>query len=202
MRKGKRWIALMLALAMCLSVLPASVLATELGSEAETTEVAAPEDSSEATEAEEPQATEIGEQDEDVSPSTMAATSGKCGKNVTWKLDRKGTLTISGKGAMYDYFAVASPWEPHTFKIEAIDIKEGVTKIGAGSFGGYSVKQLKIPNSVTSIGEGAFSELWGLKTIKLPKNLKEIGKLFGIEIVDHIIIGNYNYFSFIENGII
>lgn len=188
MKQGKRWIALMLVLAMCLSVLPASVLATELGSEAETTEVAAPEDSSEATEAEEPQAAETEEPDEesveDVSPSTMAATSGKCGKNVTWKLDRKGTLTISGKGAMYDYFAVASPWEPHTFKIEAIDIKEGVTKIGAGSFGGYSVKQLKIPNSVTSIGEGAFSELWGLKTIKLPKNLKEIGKFTFSDCID------------------
>lgn len=49
---------------------------------------------------------------EAVSPSVMAVTSGKCGKNVTWKLDGKGTLTISGKGAMYDYFAVAAPWEP------------------------------------------------------------------------------------------
>lgn len=38
--------------------------------------------------------------------------------------------------------------------------------------------------------------------ISITNNLKEIGKLFGIEIVDHIIIGNYNYFSFIENGII
>lgn len=111
MKQGKRWIALMLALAMCLSVLPASVLATELGSEAETTEVAAPEDSSEATEAEEPQATETGEPDEDVSPSTMAATSGKCGKNVTWKLDSKGTLTISGKGEMaYWYSDDVVPW--------------------------------------------------------------------------------------------
>lgn len=188
MKQGKRWIALMLALAMCLSVLPANVLATELGGEAEAAEVAAPEDTSEAAEAEEPQAAETEEPDEepveDVSPSTMAATSGKCGKNLTWKLDRKGTLTISGKGAMYDYFAVASPWEPHTFKIEAIDIKEGVTKIGAGSFGGYSVKQLKIPNSVTSIGEGAFSELWGLKTIKLPKNLKEMGKFTFSDCID------------------
>lgn len=180
MKQGKRWIALMLALAMCLSVLPANVLATELGSEVETAEVVAPENTSEATEAEEPQAAETEEPDEepveDVSPSTMAATSGKCGKNLTWKLDSKGTLTISGKGEMYDYFTVEPPWQPQLFKIKAIDIKEGVTKIGAGAFGGYSVKQLKIPNSVTSIGEGAFSELWGLNTIKLPKNLKEIGE--------------------------
>ena len=103
MKQGKRWIALMLALAMCLSVLPANVLATELGSEAEAAEVAAPEDTSEAAEVEEPQATETGEPVEDVSPSTMAATSGKCGKNLTWKLDSKGTLTISGSGKMKNY---------------------------------------------------------------------------------------------------
>ena len=81
MKQGKRWIALMLALAMCLSVLPANVLATELGGEAEAVEVAAPEDTSEAAEAEEPQATETGEpvQEpvEDVSPSTMAAKIGR-----------------------------------------------------------------------------------------------------------------------------
>lgn len=188
MRKGKRLTALLLALVLCLSVLPANVLATELGSEAETAEVAAPEGTGEVTETEEPQVAETEEPDEepmeDVSPSTMAATSGKCGKNVTWKLDGKGTLTISGKGAMYDYFAVAAPWEPQILKIKAIDIKEGVTKIGAGAFGGCSVKQLKIPNSVTSIGEGAFSELWGLKTIKLPKNLKEIGKFTFSDCID------------------
>ena len=179
MKQGKRWIALMLVLAMCLSVLPANVLATELGSEAETAEVVAPEDTSEAAEAEEPQVAETEEPDEepveDVSPSTMAATSGKCGKNLTWKLDGKGTLTISGKGEMYDYFRVAVPWESHIMKIKAIDIKEGVTKIGAGAFEACVVKQLKIPNSVTSIGEGAFYELGGIKTIKLPSKLKEIG---------------------------
>lgn len=196
MKQGKRWIALMLALAMCLSVLPASVLATELGSEAETAEAAAPEDTSEAAEVEEPQAAETEEPDEesveDVSPSTMAATSGKCGKNLTWKLDSKGTLTISGKGAMYDYFRVAVPWESHIMKIKAIDIKEGVTKIGAGAFEACVVKQLKIPNSVTSIREGAFSELGGIKTIKLPSKLKEIGDFTFSDCYDltNIIIPN------------
>lgn len=196
MNRRKRLTALMLALAMCLSVLPASVLATELGGEAEAVGVAAPEDTSEAAEAEEPQAAETEEPDEapveDVSPSTMAATSGKCGKNLIWKLDRKGTLTISGKGAMYDYFRVAVPWESHIMKIKAIDIKEGVTKIGAGAFEACVVKQLKIPNSVTSIGEGAFSELGGIKTIKLPSKLKEIGDFTFSDCYDltNIIIPN------------
>ena len=29
---------------------------------------------------------------------------GDCGANVTWKLDSKGTLTISGEGEMRDYY--------------------------------------------------------------------------------------------------
>lgn len=28
---------------------------------------------------------------------------GECRKNASWTLDSAGTLTISGKGAMYDY---------------------------------------------------------------------------------------------------
>ena len=183
MNRRKRLTALLLALAMCLSILPANVLAVELGSEGEATEVVESKDSGEPVEgepieAEEPQATEqeetVQEPEKDESPSTMAATSGRCGKNVTWKLDSKGTLTISGTGEMYDYFAVASPWEPHIFKIKAIDIKEGVTKIGAGAFSAHNVKTLKIPNSVTSIGESAFSDWVELNSIIIPDGVTNI----------------------------
>lgn len=38
--------------------------------------------------------------------------------------------------------------------------------------------------------------------ITTTSNLIEIGNLFGIKIVDHIIIGNQKYFSFVENGLI
>ena len=36
----------------------------------------------------------------------------------------------------------------------------------------------------------------------LTKQLKECGKLLGINVLDHIIIGDNNYFSFLEKGII
>lgn len=149
MRKGKRLTALLLALVLCLSVLPAGVLASEAG----------------AAEA--------------VSPSVMAVTSGKCGKNVTWKLDGKGTLTISGKGAMYDYLGDEAPWLKYTYndQIKSIVIKNGVTKIGAGAFGLCTATKLKITiaNSVTHIGASAFEELGGLTSVTLPDNLTEIG---------------------------
>lgn len=38
--------------------------------------------------------------------------------------------------------------------------------------------------------------------IKLTKNLKEIGKLVGTPVVDHIIVGNNNYFSFADENLL
>ncbi len=35
--------------------------------------------------------------------------------------------------------------------------------------------------------------------INMTENLKQVGELFGIEIVDHIIIGKNKYYSFLEN---
>ncbi len=36
--------------------------------------------------------------------------------------------------------------------------------------------------------------------IRLTNNLIEVGKLLGINVVDHLIIGKNNYYSFLENG--
>lgn len=196
MKQGKRWIALMLALAMCLSVLPANVLATELGGEAEAAEAAAPEDTSETVEAEEPQVTETGEPDEepveDVSPSTMAATSGKCGKNVTWKLDRKGTLTISGKGAMKNGLSHESAaWYSARRSIKKIIIKNGVTSIGNFSFQDcVKLEKVNVANSVTKIGDFAFDGCSNIKSIKIPSKITDIGTyaFCGCEKLEHIDI--------------
>jgi len=38
--------------------------------------------------------------------------------------------------------------------------------------------------------------------IKLTKNLKEIGNLIGTPVVDHIIVGNNNYFSFADENLL
>ena len=36
--------------------------------------------------------------------------------------------------------------------------------------------------------------------IMMTKNLKEVGLIMGINVVDHIIIGKNSYYSFFENG--
>lgn len=212
MKQGKRWIALMLALAMCLSVLPANVLATELGGEAEAAEVAAPEDTSEAAEVEEPQATETEEPDEapveEVSPSTMAATSGKCGKNVTWKLDRKGTLTISGSGKMTDCDFEGAPWYANREKIVSVIIKSGVTSIGKHAFVSCDkMESVKIPNSVIAIGEAAFDFCDKLVDVKIPDSVLYIGRsafqfcegLKSIKLSNNITEISDHMFAFCDN---
>lgn len=36
--------------------------------------------------------------------------------------------------------------------------------------------------------------------LRITKNLKEVGDILGIKVLDHIIIGKDNYYSFLENG--
>ena len=77
--------------------------------------------------------------------------SGQCGDGLTWRVDDKGTLTISGSGAMWDMDETGY-W--FGIPITSVVIDEGVTSIGAYAFAGCtSVTSLTIPASVTSIGD-------------------------------------------------
>ena len=111
-----------------------------------------------------------------------AATSGKCGDNVTWTLSDDGTLTISGKGAMYDYdyssydSKETAPWSAFNYVVKKVVVKDGITKIGDGAF--YSKLQLEtasIPGSVKSIGNDAFSDCRNLTNITIEPGTTTIG---------------------------
>lgn len=65
-------------------------------------------------------------------------TSGRCGDNLTWKLEADGMLTISGTGEMYDG---NSRWGDHADKIKSVVIDNGVTSIGNEAF--YSCDSLE-----------------------------------------------------------
>ncbi len=87
------------------------------------------------------------------------------GMNLIWNLDKEGTLTISGEGAMADYRQVfvnegmysSAPWGLLGDEIKAIVIEEGVTHIGDSAFYGWTaVKDVTIPASVKSIGNLGF----------------------------------------------
>lgn len=80
---------------------------------------------------------------------------GKCGKNLEWAYNyQTETLTITGKGKMFDYENDNVPWFDYRF--------DGIKKIVIG-------------NSVKSIGEYAFYFCGELTMVEIGKGLIEIG---------------------------
>lgn len=114
--------------------------------------------------------------------SAALSDSGTCGANAKWKYDGSTkTLTIYGKGAMYDYDSYNSV-EPtycdrKKYPIKNVVIADGITRIGKDAFiylDGYTdIETVKIAESVTSIGDSAFSGT-KIKEVTLPKKLKRI----------------------------
>ncbi|MBQ4560933.1 MAG: leucine-rich repeat domain-containing protein [Clostridia bacterium] len=106
---------------------------------------------------------------------SASAASGSCGEDLTWSFSDT-TLTISGKGAMYDYSDRENvPWYDIKDDIELVIIENGVTSIGSYSFFLYSfLTSVDIPDSVTSIGFCAFTGCERLKNITIPDNMISI----------------------------
>ena len=103
--------------------------------------------------------------------------SGSCGAegdNVTYTLNREGTLIISGSGEMKDY----SSWYGfHNDNIKKTIIKDGVTSIGDYAFYNCTgLTSITIPDSVASIGEYAFYDCTGLTSITIPDSVASIGE--------------------------
>ncbi|MBR5945364.1 MAG: leucine-rich repeat protein [Lachnospiraceae bacterium] len=108
---------------------------------------------------------------------------GKCGKKVKWTLDKKGTLKITGKGAMYNYkfdystYRVTTPWYKYAQKIKKVVFSKKVTSVGAYSFDSCgNLTRVTLPKKLKTIGEGAFGCCLKLKTVSLPKSVRSIGQ--------------------------
>ena len=67
---------------------------------------------------------------------------GNCGNNIEWSLDTSnGLLSLTGSGEMSNYSYQTSPFYSYR----------------------NTIKSITIPNSVTSIGNFAFSDCYGLQ---------------------------------------
>ena len=99
-----------------------------------------------------------------------------CGENLSWELDSQGVLTISGQGAMYNWYSSTSvPWDSHRNEIRKIVIENGVTSIAGGAFYNCSaLVSVVIPQSVAAIGSNAFADCNTLKNITIPENVSII----------------------------
>lgn len=101
-----------------------------------------------------------------------AATSGTCGKNLTWELDEEGTLAISGTGKMDDYEYNKHPWD--TREVKSVFIETGITDIGKYAFSSCgNMKNVILPDGLKSIGYGAF-ESSGIEKVVIPKSVENI----------------------------
>ena len=106
----------------------------------------------------------------------VVVASGTCGGALTWKLDSKGTLTISGTGEMYNYSMADAPWKEQKDLISALVVENGATSIGDRTFVGCSsLTEVSIQGKVTEIGRGAFEDCTNLESILLPSSLKTLG---------------------------
>lgn len=107
--------------------------------------------------------------------------SGTCGENLTWVLDKNGTLTISGTGEMYEYYDYIdnnkqSPWYEKKDLINVVQMSNGITTIGSGAFKDCEhLTNISMPNSITSIKDHAFWNCKNLKNIVFSNCLEEIG---------------------------
>ena len=114
-------------------------------------------------------------------PTWAANTSSsKCGTNLTWALDDKGTLTVSGTGAMddYDMYSILPPWDGLKDKIKEVVIGNGVTTIGLSAFPGCSnLSSIKIGEGLKTIKWGAFYYCDSLSSVTFPKSVTEIAEL-------------------------
>ena len=103
--------------------------------------------------------------------TSTATFSGSCGDNLTWTLDDKGTLTVSGTGDIE-----STPWSSMNSSIKKVVIEDGVTSVCDLAFlACTNLKSIEISNSVTRIGTRAFESCRQLVSVTIPSSVKEIG---------------------------
>ncbi|MCI9428149.1 MAG: leucine-rich repeat protein [Eubacterium sp.] len=123
-------------------------------------------------------------------------TSGTCGENLTWKLERAEdeggaytyTLTISGTGDMGVRSFNRAGWTWARQSIDHIVIEDGVTSICY--LGGALVQSVTLPDSVKMIGSYAFANCYALTDVLIPDSVTEIGNraFADCESLEHITI--------------
>lgn len=166
MEKKFMGIAISLAAVSALAVAPSIALAAEAGAEtpmeAQAVEDAAPEKAPLATAGEAPGGVIEGD---------------------GWTLDSKGVFTLV-KDTADALGGYQHPWIPYGDKIREVVVAEGVTQVPVGAFsnreGGYfkniypNLSRVTLASSVRVVRAGAFSDLKGLKEVKLNEGLERI----------------------------
>lgn len=101
------------------------------------------------------------------------------GQNAVWSYDGKGTLTISGKGYLadyYDYSIADRPWHEFKDQITNLVVTGEIKSIGFRAFRGCSrLKSVTLPDGLRGIPAYVFEECRALEYISLPNSVEGIG---------------------------
>lgn len=106
-----------------------------------------------------------------------------CGDNLKWSL-KKGVLTITGKGAMYNFgwdddtdeIQADVPWEKNKKQIKKVVLPHGITHIGDRAFDECDkLTDITIPNTTKGIGKYAFTCCESLTHITIPDSVTKFG---------------------------
>ncbi len=126
--------------------------------------------------------------------------SGSCGENVTYTVDDKYNLTISGEGEMWEYTNALDakiPWKEYRSQITNISIQDGITSIGKTSFSDFnSITSILLPNSITNISNGAFLYCKSLQSAKLPQSISVISTRLFLGCAN---LNNINFYNSIQS---
>ena len=100
---------------------------------------------------------------------------GMCGSTLSWSLDTEsGLLSFSGSGSMS--YSGNAPWYEYRTSVKNISLPEGVTSIQSSAFYECSnLKEIEFPNSVTSIGSSTLYYCTSLRKVTFGRNLTSIG---------------------------
>lgn len=114
---------------------------------------------------------DINEEGENVLNESMAK-HGECGaegNNVCWEFSEDGILEITGQGEMLCWNEEKDvPWALFQTDIKEIKISEGITSIGDYAFYNcLNVVEIEIPGSVQKVGICAFFNCSGLSTVTI-----------------------------------
>lgn len=115
--------------------------------------------------------------------TAAADTSGTDG-NIRWVLTDEGALTLSGNGAMNDYYDTDPPWGKD---IKSLVVKNGITSIGIFAFlNCENLASISLPTSLREIRYCAFYGCRGLTNVSIPEGVTSI-RSEAFHFCDHLV---------------